>query len=534
MKLVTFTFLVVSVSIAALGQTNTRQVRELSLEDCLEVALAHNLSLKIKRYDPDIARLNLAGVYGAYDPSLSVGGSHNYGLSPGGVDAQGRPFAGNELETDSINTALQGFLPWGLSYSLGGNFNDTYGTRPGVVADPNSPIIVSNTFFDVTAGQNVTLLTTNYRTLSIRAPFESSSANVGFLTLRQPLLKNFWVDSTRLQIYLDKQSLKSSEWDLRSQIMTIITSTEQAYYNLIYAQDNIKVQEKALQLAEQLLAENRKRVEVGALAPLDEKQSEAQAASSRADLLAAQGTEDTQQRVLKNLISDDYSKWKDVSLRPTATMVAVPQKFDLQESWRRGLTMRPDVQQQRLSLTKQEYVVKYSKNQVLPQLDLVGSAGYSGTSGEFSGALYQVQRADYPSWSYGAQMTIPLSQTSARNNLRAAKASKEQIELQLKQLEQQVLILIEDSIATANTSFLRVNATREARIYAEAALEAEQKKLDSGKSTSFEVLRLQRDLTTARSTEIRALADYNIALAQLALNEGSTLERQHVALEKAH
>ncbi|MCX6885799.1 MAG: TolC family protein, partial [Verrucomicrobia bacterium] len=78
--------------------------------------------------------------------------------------------------------------------------------------------------------------------------------------------------------------------------------------------------------------------------------------------------------------------------------------------------------------------------------------------------------------------------------------------------------------------FQRVGATREARIYAEAALEAEQKKLASGKSTSFEVLRLQRDLTTSRSSEIRSLADYNIALAQLAQYEGTTLERRHVNL----
>src|SRR5439155_15516629 len=112
-----------------------------------------------------------------------------------------------------------------------------------------------------------------------------------------------------------------------------------------------------------------------------------------------------------------------------------------------------------------------------------------------------------------------------------AKASKEQLALQLKQAEQSTLILIENAIAVAQTDYLRVDATHEARRYAEAALEAEQKKLESGKSTSFEVLRLQRDLTAAASTEIRALADYNIALAQIALQEGTTLERRHVNLQ---
>ena len=111
------------------------------------------------------------------------------------------------------------------------------------------------------------------------------------------------------------------------------------------------------------------------------------------------------------------------------------------------------------------------------------------------------------------------------------KAKKAQTELTLKQTIQTALVAIENSIATVNTDFQAVTARREARIYAEAALEAEQKKLENGKSTSFEVLRLQRDLTNARSQEIRALADYNNSLAQLALAEATTLERRRLTLE---
>ena len=100
--------------------------------------------------------------------------------------------------------------------------------------------------------------------------------------------------------------------------------------------------------------------------------------------------------------------------------------------------------------------------------------------------------------------------------------------LQFRQLEQNILVQIENAIATAQTSFERVDATRQARLYAQAALEAEQKKLENGKSTSFFVLQLQRDLTAARSEEIRAVADYNKALTQLAQSEGSTLERRRI------
>jgi outer membrane protein TolC len=103
--------------------------------------------------------------------------------------------------------------------------------------------------------------------------------------------------------------------------------------------------------------------------------------------------------------------------------------------------------------------------------------------------------------------------------------------LEVKRREQNVMVQIDNSVKQAQSDFERVDATRQARIYAEAALEAEQKKLENGKSTSFEVLRLQRDLTTAASQEIRALADYNNDLSQLAFWEGTTLERRRVSVE---
>ncbi len=184
-----------------------------------------------------------------------------------------------------------------------------------------------------------------------------------------------------------------------------------------------------------------------------------------------------------------------------------------------------------MSLEKQAYTVRFARNQLFSQLDVIGSVGYGASSSSLNGYLGQLRARDNPFYSIGGQMTIPLENTGARNSLRAAKATREQIELQLKQVQQNVLITIENDIATANTRFQQVDATREARIYAEAALSAEQKKLESGKSTSFVVLQLTKDLTAARSAEISALANYNDALAQLSLDEGSTLERRRITLE---
>jgi outer membrane protein TolC len=502
-----------SAQLATLAQTNVAEIRKLSLEDCIQIALQHNLDVQIRRFNPELSQYTLGGSYGAYDPNFSIAGDHSYSSSPAGFDPQGRPYGGTKTDANNFNTSLSGLLPYtGLNYSLGARVTDTYGISTTVVETTNS------------LGQPVFV--------NLRGPFESVNGSVGFFELRQPLLRNLWIDNVRLQILLSKKNLKISELDVRNQVMSTITDVEQAYYNLIFAQENVRVQQKALELADRLLSENRKRVEVGALAPLDEKQAESQAAASRADLLGAQGTEDTQQRVLKNLLSDDYSQWQNVNVQPVEPLVAVPGKFDLQDSWRKGLAQRPDLLQQKLTLEKQGYIVKYQKNQLLPQLDLVGTAGYNASSRiSFDDALDQIGGRDNPFWSVGGQMSIPLGNRTARYNYRGSKATQEQIALQLKQLQQTIIIQIENRIATTQTDYQRVQATREARVYAEAALEAEQKKLESGKSTSFEVLRLQRDLTAARSSEIRALADYNIDLAQLAFNEGSTLERRHVNLE---
>src|SRR5262249_14218606 len=159
--------------------------------------------------------------------------------------------------------------------------------------------------------------------------------------------------------------------------------------------------------------------------------------------------------------------------------------------------------QQRLKLEQQMERLRFDKNQLLPQLDIVGRGGWNaGGTPEFSGALDEFANRDNPFWSLGGQIKIPLSRTLEKNNLRSAKATKEQMELTQKQTEQSALIEIEDAIASANTDFQQVKARREATKYAEQALEAEQKKLESGKSTSFNVLQFQKDLTQARSDEL--------------------------------
>ena len=508
--------------------------RWMSLQDCIQIALEHNFTIQIGRFNPQIARYNLYGAYGVYDPVFNASYDHSYNLSPGGIDAQGRTFSGVESDTDAFQTGLAGLLPWGTVYNLGVSASDQSGTRPSSVLGTNVTGFSTNVLFD-TSLNPTTVLSPIFNTIPGRTGFETTSAQAGALTLTQPLLKNFWIDADRFTIFVNKKELEKSVDDFRDTVMTSITQVETAYLRLIQANENVVVQQKALELADQTVSENKKKVEVGAMAPLDEQQAVAQAAASKAALLKAQSDAGTAQRVLKSLVSDDYTnKWFDVSIKPKDKLIALPQEFNLQDSWRRALAQGGSpqrLQQLRLTLQEDEQRVRLGKNQLFPQVDMTGSYGYAGTGKEFSDAFGQVQSRNSPFWSIGAQVTVPLSQTTARNNLKAAKAARDQQRLTVKAQEQNTLITIENDIATARNDYESVHATHEARLYAEAALEAEQKKYDNGKSTLFDILGLQAKLTTARSDEITALSDYNVDLATLSFDEGSTFERLHIDFE---
>jgi outer membrane protein TolC len=477
--------------------------RSISLQDCVEMALEKNLDLRIERINPQLALFDLSAARAGYEPVLDLTGQHSHNESGSRLLSGGFQIPGSESDTDSFSGGLGGTTPWGMSYSLTASANEQYGQS--FAFDTNTSTIIG-------------------------IPFDSSVGTAA-LEVTQPLLKNFWIDANRLNIAVAKNLVKQSELGLKSRIIEIVTSVELAYYDLEFATESVKVQSKALELAQRLLDENRKRVEVGALAPLDEKQSEAEVAARQADLIAAQRNLDLLQNILKQLINDDFASWNTASLEPSDGLSAERQLFSLQDSWTRGLESRPDLLQAKLNLEREGLQLKYDRNQLYPQLDAFATYGYNGSGREFSDALGEMRERDRPFYAYGGRFSIPLGNGTARNRYKSTKAGREQSILALKKLEQAIMVGIDNAMKLAQSNFERIAATGKAREYAEAALAAEQKKLENGKSTSFIVLQLQRDLTAARSDEISALVQYKRSLAQLAQAEGSTLERRKIDLK---
>lgn len=489
--------------------------RPMSLNDCIQTALEHNLSLKVEKINPIIDQAHLQIAYAGWDPSFTAGYNRNYRQDPSDFNTQfDIPIPGSSSDTDSVNASINGLLSSGMQYDLSARISDTTGEFSRIIGvdEMEDPIFISD-------------------------PFSRQGGNFS-LNLSQPLLRNLRIDSTRLNIKISKVALAQSELAFLWQIMNTVSQVELAYFDLIAAEESVKVQEKAVQLAEQLLEDNRKRVQIGTIAPLDEKQAESQLPRARADLLSAQRNLALRQNALKNLLSDEYLEWQDVRIEATEVLKAVPIPFRRQDSWDRAMHLRPDLRQQRLNLQRNGINVQFRKNQVLPQLDVVGSIGYSAGGREadgkgigYSGVLRQLRRRENSNWSLGGRLTIPLGNRVARNQLKIAREQEKQSILQLKQFEQNIMVNVENAVTLAEINLQRVEATRQEREFAEAALEAEETKLENGKSTVFVVLQLQRDLTQARSGEIQALVEYNRALSQLSLAEGATLQEREISIE---
>jgi outer membrane protein TolC len=509
-------------------------MRELSLQDCIELALKHNLDLQIDRLNPLIAQFGLQASYGPYDPTFSFSGSYTH--NEGGTTLLNGTLVipGSTRDIENFNSVLSGLLPWGTMYSLGMGtpFNDTTANIGASANDFNRPqFFTTNTVFSLTNGlQAFPISVTNYAPKAVTRTIENASGSIQ-VNVTQPLLKNFWMNSSQLAIRVAKNRLKYSEQTLRLQLMQTMTSLEKAYNDLIYYRQNVEVQQKAVELAEQLVRENRKRLEVGALAPLDLQSAEAQAASTRAAVIAARSQLGTQERLVKSFISDQYMDWATVPIAPSGSLSSVPPIVNVQDSWNRGITQRPELLQAKLDVEKQGIQLKYDKNQLYPELDVFGTFGYNGTGTSLDDVLGDIGAQNLPYYTVGGQISFPLANQLARNTYKSDKEAMEQFVLTVKKLEQSILINIDNDIGTLRANFDQVQATKQARQYEESALDAEQKKLESGKSTTYTVLQVQRDLTTARGNEIQALDTFNNSLSQLSIDEGSTLERLHVKLE---
>lgn len=478
------------------------------MQECMELALSRNLDIQIQHLSAEMARFALSGSYGPYVPIWSFRAGTEFVSQPGDWAPQKyNPDFPYELKTETVGSTLSGNLPIGLNYVLDGLTGQKY-DRTDFSSDPDNG---GNFFWGIRE-------TNNY--------FADAK-----LTARQHLLRDFWIDQDRLNIRLARKDVQSSLQNLRFQVMRTVLAVELAYYDLATAQEEVRVEEKALEARRTFLNETKRRVQVGDLPPLDVEQAETQVQITLTALSLARERLTSRQNGLKALLTDNFAEWAETDLIPMDTLVALPPALDRAESSRKALETRPDLIQARIAIEKASVAVQFRYNQLFPTLDLLGRYGGLAVTSHSSEAMGDALQFNNPQYYYGVVLSFPLSNVAERNSYQSSKAVKQIAKLQLQKAEQEILLQIADWVNRAQSRYAQTDSARKARDYAEKAVAVELKKLANGLSTGFVVLQLQETLTQARTVEVQAKSEYNKALAQLAFAEGSILERNRIQVD---
>ncbi len=471
----------------------TNNVRLLTLQECIARALANNFDVRIQRINPSIQNWNIVLAQGAYDPVLTGSIEDNSSLTP--VDrGPGAPAGIDNLRTTPGQVALGGKFVSGATYSVTASEN-RYDT---------SPSFGTNFLYSGTTALQVT----------------------------QPLLKNFGFDSNTAAIRIARKSHDIAVQSFLLQMITSISAVDNAYYELIYAIESFKDAKQDLALAQALLDQTTLQVKIGTASPLDVVEAESGVAQRQQTLILDARLIKDDENALKLLISQNVTEFKGSSLVPTNYPDVEPVETDLARSTNIALQRRPDYLAAIQAVEQQDIQVKFNHNQLWPEIDLNGSYGWNGGANNLGNTVDSEASGRYPVWAAGVSLTIPLGNRQARANYHSARLLSEQLLLQLKSLEQQIIVGVDDAVGHVRTKLEAVQATRAATGYAQASYEAEKTKLLVGTSTPVLVLQQESILFDAKAAQVRAEADYREALVALAQVEGTTLQKHHIELNE--
>jgi outer membrane protein TolC len=567
-----------SIKVEPFAMTNSPRIDQmiqngqlnLSLQDAVELALQNNLDIVVQRYNPWISDTSIlkaeAGGIGSgaaggvlvgstanipflsYDPTVTTSFSIDSRSVPinnpltSGTGTGASALTALKLHTSTFNT----------QYAQGFHTGTTFfATWDNTRSSSNSPANLFN-------------------------PSVQSSLYVGF---QQQLLNGFGIAVNTRNIRIAKNNRKIADLSFAQQAITTVTNTITAYWELVYARENVKVQQQAVTVAEKLYNDNKKQLEIGTMAPLDVTRAESELATDRQNLIVAQTAQLQQQQVLKNAITKNPLAPNMLNLeiipsdlpnRPEA--IEAP---SFEQAVSEAFAKRPDVQEQALNLLNGEIDVKATRNALLPTATLTaqyGSVGLGGNQttfappvtiagapivdatgapngagfvpatqiipngvvkGGFGDAMTSVFHSDFPDYNVALNVQIPIRNRGAQADNQRAILVQRQLEAQMQQLKNSALLDVRNTYIALEQDRARVEAAAKARELQQQTFDAEQKKYQLGASTVYLVIQTQRDLIAAQGTELRALTDLVEAKANYERALGRTLEVNRVTIADA-
>ena len=515
--------------------------RPLSLREALEMALSNNKDIEVARQNVRAAEFDLLGARGVYDPRLSSLSYYERAETPSSSFLSGGS-NGAVSQNDFTGTArFEGLTP-----KFGGGYR----------VDFSAIRLTTNNQFAALNPQFPTALTFNYT---------------------QPLLRGLRFDNNRRLIEVAKKNLSLTDAQFRQRAIETITNVQRAYWDLVFGLRNLQIQRDAVRDARAQLAHNKRLVEEGVLAPIDVVAAEAQVSGYEQSVYSALEDVQRAENNLKNLIAENrQSPFWNVSVIPTDSVDLTPPAVTLTDAIETAIANRPELQQSQVVGEINELDQRLFREQLRPQVDLIGSYGVVGLSGALSSgnsvnplatsnadlrqrinelsilnglsplapplsqpiqenliggygqSLTNLLANRYSNFRVGVQLNLPLRNRTAQAQLGRSLVESKRIATQREQLEQLIQVDVRNALQIVRTAQSRLRAAAVAREASEQQDSSEQRRFDAGQSTLFLVLERQTALTTARGNELRAQTDLNKAIAELQRATGNAMQANNV------
>jgi len=471
-------------------------VVSLTEQEVVDRATERNLNIASERITPLTFDFSLAATRAFYLPTMTSSLQHQDSNSP-----SSNAFSGG-ARTLSQNQSWSGGVTQNL-WKGGGNYSLQWTNRRN---NTNSNNTLCNPCFN--SGLNA--------------------------TFTQPLMRDFKIDSNRASLITTRISQDIAELNLSATVQSILAQTRNAYWELVYAYQAVEAAQRSLDLATKLVTDNRARVEIGTMAPIDVVQAQAEEATRRQQLVNAQATLRNNELALKRLIvsGTDDDLWR-ATIVPSDRPTVAAQEIDLEAAVRTALSRRTDLAVTKKNLESTDVTLKNLHNATLPNLSLVGSlnlVGQAGTvqdrpdplnpgqftrsplAGTYWTSLQGVSTFDAPTWSVQMRFDYPIGTTAQKANYARQQLLRRQTEASIKTTELTIATEVTSAALAVRNSLEAMQAAAAARELSERRLDAAQSKFEVGMATNFEVVQAQRDLADARNRELREQLNYQRAL----------------------
>jgi len=485
--------------------------KPMTLEACLLRALEKNLDLRILVLEPERADAAVTRAFEKYLPTLSfnAGAESNRSASFSFLDA-----AENVISRfDDYQVQFRQELP------TGGAFNALIYTYKSE---------------------------TNRNFQSINPRYGSQL----LFAFSQPLLRNFGYRIPRKDILIAQQNREQAENTAKKAVLDTLYAAETAYWDLVFAIEDLEVKRQSVKLARNLLERSRQERDIGILAPIEVLTAEAEVAAREADIHQAEALVKSREDALRTLLDIRTPVGETPApLIPADAPAPEARTVSIESAVAAALSTRPELLSAQTGVRSKALELTYARNQLLPDLSLnlsYWSPGVSGTQilyqdnnpftgivvgtvpGQAADAMKDAFRFRYKNWAINLTLTLPLNTVLTRAAAALAGLDAERARLEMERTEQRIILEVRDALRDVETNAKRVSSYEAARRLAERKMEGEEQKVKVGLSTNYTLLQVQRDLANAQSLELRARIDYALSQARLDKTMGTSLERRNI------